>query len=139
MACVDVRTPSVEVTDELVADLVRLGGYTHRLFAAGAAERTAPVPLPGQAVLLLMGGLVEQSGVLNDAVALLELRHTRFRAMVRAGMRLSVRIEEIQSSTTSSGRRVTTYRWTAIDGSGAAVVETEAVMLRNSASEVVPV
>ncbi len=137
MTCAEVRTPSVEVTDELVADLVRLGGYTHRLFAAPAAERTAPVPLPGQAVLLLMGGLVEQSGMLDDAVALLELRHTRFRAMVTAGMSLRVGIEEIQSSTKSSGRRVTTYRWTATDGSGNAVAETEAVMLRNNPSQVV--
>lgn len=127
-----VRTPSTEVSADLVETLVRTGGYTHPLFNP---DDRGSAPLPGQAVLLLMGGLVEQSGVLDDAVALLELGPARFHAMVRAGTRLTVLVEETETNRTSSGRRVSTYRWTAVDDSGAPVAETRAVMLREEPLE----
>lgn len=119
-------TPAVEVTAELVADLVRLGGYTHPLFTGATG---GPVPLPGQAVVLLMGGLVEQSGLLDHAVALVELRRVRFAKMVHAGGSLRVAIEEKESTSTSSGKSLTAYGWTAVDDLGATVAEAEALML----------
>jgi acyl dehydratase len=131
------ETPSVEVTDELVTTIVQSAGYTHRLFNPDAGARAAGqvVPLPGQGVLLLMGGLVEQSGALDHAVALLELRSVQFRSMVAAGTTLTVRIEELDSRRTSGGRAVTVYRWTGFDDSGASVVEAEAVMLMTVSDE----
>jgi acyl dehydratase len=125
------RTPAVEVTADLVATLVACGGYTHPLFHDGAP---ATRPLPGQAVLLLMGGLVEQSSVLDDAVALLELGPARFHAMARPGSRLTVLVEETDTRAASVGRIVSTYHWRAVDDVGSTVAETRAVMLRRDSS-----
>ena len=132
-----VDTPTVEVTDDLVADLVRRGGYTHPLFNPGdnGVDPGRAVPLPGQGVLLLVGGLVEQSGLLDDAIALVELRSVRFLAMVTAGTSLGVRITEVERSTTSSGKTLQVFRWTAVTDDGVAVAEAEAVMLMHQPAE----
>lgn len=124
-------TPTVEITDDLVADLVRLGGYTHPLFhpVDNGVGGGPAVPMPGQGVLLLMGGLVEQSGLLDDAIALVELRSVRFLAMVRSGVTLGVRIAEVERSTTSSGKTLQVFRWTAVGDDDVPVAEAEAVML----------
>ena len=92
-------------------------GYTHPLFH----PRPAPVatPLPGQGVLLLMGGLVEQSGALDDAIALLELRRARFLTSLRAGAALRVRSSRTAARTTSVARSYVTTggpRWTPTGG-----------------------
>ncbi|MEV0717517.1 hypothetical protein [Asanoa sp. NPDC050611] len=122
-----VESPALAVTDDLIATLVGRAGYTHPLFNPPPGGDGPP--LPGQGVLLLMGGLVEQSGALDDAVALLELRRARFLAQVRAGATLRVRIEPLAGRTTSSGKVVRDYRWTAVDGEDRLVAEVEAVML----------
>ena len=123
------ESPAVEVTEDLIATLVRRAGYTHPLFNPPPGGDGPP--LPGQGVLLLMGGLVEQSDALADAVALLELRRARFHAQVRAGTTLRVRIEPLAARTTSSGKVVRDYSWTALDAGGRTVAEVEAVMLMN--------
>jgi acyl dehydratase len=132
-----VESPAVDVTDAMIATLVETGGYTHPLFSPSAEDRASgrPVPLPGQAVLLLMGGLVEQSGALDDAIAMVELRRARFHAMVTAGSSLRVVITPLESTTTSSGKLLTVYRWVAVDSEGAEVAEVEAVMLRNNTAQ----
>jgi len=117
-----------EVTNELVDDLVRLGGYTHPLFADRSPH--AGRPMPGQGVLLLMGGLVEQSGRLDDAVALLEMKSARFHRMVTAGTQLRVDIERGDERLTASGRRLGEFTWTAVDGDGP-VATVDVVMLMN--------
>jgi acyl dehydratase len=120
-------TPGVEVTADLVHELIELGGYTHPLFQADRAEQGPP--LPGQAVLLLMGGLVEQSGVLDDATALLELRRVRFHRMVAPGTSLRVRLAAGAETTTASGKLLREYAWTALDGAGEVLAEAEVLML----------
>ena len=106
-----VLTPPVEVTRELVDELVSRGGYTHSLFHP--SEPGDQAPLPGQGLLLLMGGLVEQSGELDDAVAMVEIRRVRFHQMALPGMSFRVRLEPGTTSTTSSGRLLQEYLWTA--------------------------
>ena len=125
------RTPAVEVTQPLIDGLVGLGGYTHPLFNPAPGERAAGAraPMPGQGVLLLMGGLVEQSGLLDHAIALIELREVRFRTMVEAGMTLHVELTPGESRETSGGKIVQHYRWVAVDAGGAPVVEATALML----------
>ncbi|WP_326554372.1 hypothetical protein [Micromonospora sp. NBC_01813] len=126
------------MTAELVDTLIRRGGYTHPLFNPPDPGSDGGPPLPGQAVLLLMGGLVEQSGQLDDAIALLELRRMRFHQLVRAGTTLRVRIERLASRSTSSGKVVAELRWTAVDADGADVAEAEAVMLMNESGKADP-
>jgi hypothetical protein len=128
-----VVTPVAEVTAELVADLISRGGYTHPLFHPTGSE-SGP-PLPGQGLLLLMGGLVEQSGALDDAVAMVELRRVRFREMVRAGATVRVTVEPGDSTTTSSGRVLREFRWTALDDHDTVLAEADALMLMDRKGE----
>ncbi len=120
-------TPWVKVTQPLIDGLVGLGGYTHALFRPGPGGE--PAPMPGQGVLLLMGGLVEQSGLLDDAIALLELRSVRFRKLLKAGSSLRVQLTPGASETTGSGKIVRRYRWVAVDDAGDHIAEAVAVML----------
>jgi acyl dehydratase len=80
-------------------------------------------------VLLLLGGLAERSGQLDDAIAMVELRKATFHGMVRAGTTLRIRIERLAARTTSSGKVVQELRWTGLDDDGVAVADVEVVML----------
>jgi acyl dehydratase len=113
------------VTADLVATLVTTGGYTHPLFDPPGPE----TPLPGQGVLLLLGGLAERSGELDDAIAMLELRKATFHRLVRPGTTLRIRIERLAAKPTSGGKVVQELRWTGLDDDGDAVAEVEVVML----------
>lgn len=129
-----VLSPAVQVTADLVATLVERGGYTHPLFHDTAVSRglgSSP-PLPGQAVLLLAGGLVEQSGALERAVALVELREVRFLRMVRAGDVLHVSLIPGDGRATRGGRLVRNDGWTVLDAAGHTVLQATAVMLMES-------
>ena len=126
-----VTSPTVEVTADLVASLVERGGYTHPLFRPTPAQQASgrSAPLPGQAVLLLAGGLVEQSGALDDAIALVELRSVRFLRMVSAGDVLRVVLAPGRGEPTRSGKLLREDSWTVVDASGEHVLEASAVML----------
>ena len=126
-----VRTASVEVTPELIATIVGTGGYTHPLFNPTPAQQAegATAPLPGQGILLLMGGLLEQSGALDHAIAMVELKSVKFLQMVKAGSSLSVELVPTESHLTSSGKLIQNYRWTALNGDDVPVAEAHAVML----------
>jgi len=121
-------SPAIDITADLVADLVDRAGYVHPLFHPLPGSGVGP-PLPGQAVLLLMGGLAEQSGALDHAIAMVELKSVKFLGMLRAGATLRVSILPLDSRDTSSGAVIQNYRWTGVDGDGRAVVEADVVML----------
>ena len=125
-------TPSVLVTDTLARTLVEAGGYIHPLFYP---DEPAERPLPGQGVLLLMGGLVEQSGVLDHAVALLEIRRARFLSMVRPGARLHVEVEQGDPIPTQNGNARQEVRWTAYDDDGTLVAQADVLMLVRGADQ----
>ena len=127
-----VTTAWTTVDQGLIDSLVRIGGYTHPLFNPAAEERAqgAAAPLMGQGVLLLAGGLAEQSGALDDVIALLGLTDVRFHRMVRAGRALRLVMDQGSTTTTSSGRRRTEYRWTVEDDEANLVLEATALMLR---------
>ena len=117
---------------ELIDTLVRVGGYTHPLFRPTEGQRSegATAPLMGQGVLLLAGGVAEQSGALDDVIALLGLTDVRFHRMVRAGRSLRLVMDRGATTITSSGRRRTEYRWTVEDDEANLVLEATALMLR---------
>ena len=123
------ETDSVVLTEDLIDQLVETGGYTHPLFHPADAEGR---PLPGQAVLLLAGGLVEQCGVLDDAVALVEMRRVTFKAMARAGDELRVRVRPGPARTTSAGKVIQDFTWHIVRGAEELVAEAVIVMLMNS-------
>ena len=129
MSTTFVETDTVVLTEEVIATLVETGGYTHPLFNP---THTADRPLPGQGVLLLAGGLVEQCGILDDAVALVEIRRITFSAMVGAGDELRVRIDPGVARATSSGRVIQEFTWQILRGAEEPVAEAVVVMLMNS-------
>lgn len=132
-----VTSPSRTITQELIDTLVELGGYPHPLFHPTAEERAAGrgAPLMGQGVLLLAGGLAEQSGALDDAIALVGLTDVSFRAMVRAGTAVHLVLDLLATTTTASGKRRSEYRWTVVGDDGAVVLEATAVLLRTPEKE----
>jgi acyl dehydratase len=130
-----VESPPVTVTDRLVDDLVRLGGYVHPLFTDPEYVRTtSPLParpLPGAAVLHLMGGLAEQCGVLDGSVlALRGFDGVRFRAPALAGdvLHLLLRIGET-TRTGTAGREELRLGWSMVRADGTVVAEADARML----------
>lgn len=123
-------TPAVEITEALRASLVALGGFTHPLFTQPeTVSLPAGSPLPGQAVLLLMGGLVERSNRLDDAVALLGFREVSFTRPAVPGCQLRVDVCVVGHTATRGGRRVREMRWQAVDDDGAVLVEAVVLML----------
>lgn len=74
-----IHSPWRELTVEDLKVLVDVGGYVHPLFE-NPDDRT---PFPGQALLLISGGLVEQTdGLPENIIALVELTDVRFLSMV---------------------------------------------------------
>ncbi|WP_157962408.1 hypothetical protein [Homoserinimonas sp. OAct 916] len=137
MSAARIRTGSVEITAELIESIVKIGGYTHPLFNPTLAQQAAgeSAPLPGQGILLLMGGLLEQSGALDHAIALVELREVRFLQMVTEGSTLSVELVPTDAHETSGGKLIQNYSWTVFDGQNTRVAEAHAVMLMNQKEE----
>lgn len=130
-----VRGPSLEVTEQLVDDLVRLAGYAHPLFTDADYVRTrSPFParpLPGAAVLHLMGGLAEQCGVLDGTVlALLGFREVRFASPALVGDVLTLELGLVERLPTPRAERAElVLHWRAVRPDGSLVAEATARML----------
>lgn len=118
-----VRSPAVLVTEEMVTTLVDTGGYTHPLFSGPDS------PLMGQGVLLLAGGLAEQTGALDHAIALVGLEQVAFRAMARTGARVTLVLELLDATPTSQGHLLERYSWTMVDQADTVLLEAVALML----------
>ena len=112
-------TPERALTQADAEALIRIGGYTHPLFtdpAFAAASRFGKVPLPGQAVLLVMGGLVEQTDRFDETViALVGFEQVRVRAPAFAGDPLSVRVS-IADKQQGAGRGLLIMVWNCMRG-----------------------
>lgn len=126
----------VTVTDDLVQGLVELGGFVHPLFTDPDYVRDhSPLPgrpLPGTALLHLMGGLAEQSGVLDGTVlALLGFGEVAFAAPAMVGDRVRLELEIGATTPTSKpGREVLELSWRAVrDPDGAVLARAVARML----------
>ena len=79
--------------------LVRIGGFVHPLFTDAeylARSKFASRPWPGQALLLVMGGLLEQTGLFDElAVALVGYDKVRFVSPAFDGDVIRVEVEQI--------------------------------------------
>ncbi len=131
----EIESPPLTVSEELVDDLVRLGGYVHPLFTDPEYVRTrSPLParpLPGAAVLHLMGGLAEQCEALDGTVlALRGFDEVRFRAPAVAGDVLHLRLRIGSTRPTGrTGREELRLGWTMVRDDGTVVAEADARML----------
>jgi acyl dehydratase len=123
------------VTGTLVELLTALGGYTHPLFTdATYVQAHSPFPaspLPGQAVLLLCGGLAEQSDAFDEhVVALVGLDEVAFRAAALPGDTLALEMEVVEVLRSRKGDRgVVTLAWRCRNQRDEAVLDARARML----------
>jgi acyl dehydratase len=127
-------TPSRAIEPSDASALVSIGGYTHPLFTDPAFAKESPFgrpPLPGEAVLLLMGGLAERSGRFDETtVALTGFDEVRFVAPAFAGDELRVEVEVLSKERSGSGRRGTlVMAWRCANQRRETVVEAIARML----------
>jgi acyl dehydratase len=128
------ETPTRAIDIDLHARLIEVGGYTHPLFTDREYLATTPFdapPLPGQALLLLMGGLVEQSGKFDDTViALLGFDSVKFLAPAVPGMTVRVRVEVLDKEPRPDrDRGVLVLGWRCLDQVGERLVDATARML----------
>ncbi|MEY4232316.1 MAG: hypothetical protein RL144_516 [Actinomycetota bacterium] len=128
-----INTEPVEITEEIRSSLVQIGNYTHPLFSDLTVAKNSnmnSLPLPGQALLLLAGGAVENSGELDNAIALLELVETSFSKPAFAGDSITVEISKLDRKVTSDGEKsVDTFSWTILNQNGDLLAKTTVKML----------
>lgn len=127
-------TPGIHIDDDDASALIRIGGYTHPLFTDPAYAAASPFgrsPLPGEAVLHLMGGAVEQSGRFDETVvALTGFDGVRFWAPAFGGDTLYVVVEVTGRQVRPSGKRgEVTMSWRCRNERGEMLVEANVTML----------
>jgi acyl dehydratase len=88
------------------------------------------VPLPGELVLLLLGGLAEQTGVFDETtLALTGLDAVRFRTPCLPGDRIRLEMEVVAKELSGSGRRgFLTLAWTCSNQRGETVLDARATL-----------
>ena len=126
-------TNTIEITEELRSTLVRIGNYTHPLFSELEVVKNSgmsALPLPGQALLLLAGGAAENSGLMDDAIALVGLNETLFIKPAFAGDFVTLELTELDRTPTSKGdKAIATYSWRITNQHGEILATTTAKML----------
>lgn len=128
-----IETPARALSEDEIDALVSLCGYVIPLFTDPAYAARTPFgrrPVPGPALLSVMGGLVEQTGRFDDATALLGFDDVRFVAPAFAGDPLHVEVEVVRREPTRSGSRgIVTMRWRCAGADGSTLAEATARML----------
>jgi len=126
------RSPPRLLTAADATTLIAIGGYVHLLFtdpAFLAASAFSSRPLPGQALLLVMGGLAEQSGAYDErTLALLGFEQVSFLRAAFEGDTLHVEIEDLGTEPGSQGR-VSRWLWRAVHADGGVLAEATARFL----------
>jgi acyl dehydratase len=128
-----ISSPSFRLEAQRAQEVLRWAGYVHPLFTSPDYAETvglAPGIVPGELVLLLLGGLAEQTGVFDETtIALAEFESVKFKKPARAGDTVRLEMELLKKHTSPSGRRgFLTFRWTCLDQSDELVLETNAVL-----------
>lgn len=120
------------VGEDDVERIVAIGGYTHPLFRDPAYAAASPFgkrPMPGQGVLVLMGGLAEATGAFGPStIGLVGLDDVRFRAPVFAGDVVRLEID-VLSKTPRGARGEIAMRWRCVGDDDVVRVEATARML----------
>ena len=127
------KTAPVLLTKDLRDSLVKLGNYIHPIFhdlAVAQSSGMQTLPLPGQGLLLLAGGAVEESGLVENAIALVGLGETKFVRPAFVGEEIIVEIHEASRTLTSAGdKAIGVFTWKIINGNDEVLATTTAKML----------
>jgi acyl dehydratase len=124
-------SPPVRLAADRAEEMIRWAGYVHPLFSDPSFAETVGFHgrlVPGELVLLFLGGLAEQTGVFDDTtIALVEFDHVTFKtpALIEDTIRLEIEVTGKRLS--SSGRRgFVTFNWICRNQSDAVILETQA-------------
>jgi acyl dehydratase len=114
-------------------DVLAWSGYVHPLFTDptyAAKVGLAGGIVPGELVLLVLGGLAEQTGVFDETtIALVEFESVKFKKPATSGSTLRLNMELLKKHASSSGRRgFLTFRWTCLDQADEVLLEADAVL-----------
>lgn len=118
---------------ERAREIIGWAGYVHPLFADPAYPATVGMSggvVPGELVLLLMGGLAEQTGVFDETtIALVEFESVKFKKPAIGGSTLRLNMELRKKVASSSGRHgFLTFRWICLDQADEVLLEADAVL-----------
>ena len=112
---------------------MRVGNYTHPLFSdldVAKNSGMSALPLPGQALLLLAGGAAENSGLIDDAIALVGLSETLFLKPAFTGDFVTLELTELDRTPTSKGdKAIANFAWEITNQRGEILATTTAKML----------
>lgn len=123
------------LTDEHRDVVATIGGYTHPLFTDPDYIRTkspfGSAVVPGQFTLFLLGGLAEQSGLLeDDVVALVGVDEVRFPSPALIGDTITLYLEVVGHQRRPGGSTGTiTLHWRAKKQTGEEVLTCRVTML----------
>jgi acyl dehydratase len=108
-------SPERTITAADLDGMVAVGGYTHPLFTDptyAASSAFGQRPVPGQGLMLVMGGLAEQSGIFDDTtIGLVAFDVVRFLAPAFAGDTVRLDMEVIAKERDHAGRGVLVFAW----------------------------
>jgi len=100
---ITITSPPRQLSDDDLEAFVERGGYVHPLFSQAGQRR----PFPGQALLLVAGGLVEQTeGLPSGIIALIEFSRVTFQAMAFPPIEVFVTIDVHEPTGTRRGDRI---------------------------------
>jgi acyl dehydratase len=127
-----ISSESLEIDQSRAEQMISWAGYVHPLFtdpefASRAGFQVRPVP--GELVLLLLGGMAEQTGFFDDTtIALVGLAGVRFRTPAAAGDSIRLEMDVVKKDVSGSGRRgFLTLKWTCRNEEDHVVLEADAV------------
>ena len=126
-------TNPIEITEDLRSTLVRIGNYTHPLFSDLEVAKNSgmpALPLPGQALLLLAGGAAENSGLIDDSIALVGLSETLFLKPAFTDDIVTLELTELDRTPTSKGdKAIANFSWRITNQRGEILATANAQML----------
>lgn len=128
-------SPPVLLTADQRDLLISLGGYTHPLFTDPRyVQHSSPFadrPFPGEALLLVMGGLAERTNIFDETtIALAGFDRVAFRRPALPAMTVLLRMEVLAKWLSPRGRTgIVMFRWSCLGADGELLVEADARML----------
>lgn len=126
------RSPELVLRED-AAEVTAWAGYVFPLFTDVDFARRAGFPgrpLPGELVLLLLGGLAEQTGVFDETtIALIGMDGVRFLKPCVPGDTIRLEMEVTGKELSGSGRRgFVTFAWTCTNQRDERVLEASATL-----------